>query len=121
MKKIIAALLFTSGLFAQDQVYNVQKYCIDELPFVKGSCDISGNEYSFVFVDAKKKDVVLFIGGQKMQFKIVDVTKDPASTKYKLTNTAGEVAMNINAQSTRMEFLFPERRIYLTTGKSTKL
>ena len=36
---------------AQEQVFNVQKYCVDELPIKKGQCDISGNEYSWVFLD----------------------------------------------------------------------
>jgi hypothetical protein len=55
MKYFIALFLLLSGsMYSQEQVFNVQRYCVDEVPFKSGECDISGNEYSFVFLDEKR-------------------------------------------------------------------
>jgi hypothetical protein len=54
MKYFIALLLLSGSMYCQEQVFNVQRYCVDEVPFKSGECDISGNEYSFVFLDEKR-------------------------------------------------------------------
>ena len=123
MKKIIVLLLLTSGMYAQEQVFNVQRYCIDEQPFKQGECNITGNEYSFVFLDTQKRDVVFFLTATKMKYKIVDsgiFSRDRDFTSYILENEKGQVEMRINQQRTRIEFLYPNNHIYLTVGKSTK-
>jgi hypothetical protein len=43
------------SIYAQEQVFNVQRYCVDEKPFKQGECNISGNEYSFVFLDIQNE------------------------------------------------------------------
>lgn len=123
MKKIIVLLLLTSGLYAQEQVFNVQRYCIDEQPFKQGECNITGNEYSFVFLDTQKRDVVFFLTATKMKYKIVDsgiLPQDRNYTFYTLENENEQVEMRVNQQHTKIEFLYPNNHIYLTVGKSTK-
>ncbi|MDI5950524.1 hypothetical protein [Flavobacterium yafengii] len=123
MKKIIVLLLLTGGMYAQEQVFNVQRYCIDEQPFKQGECNIAGNEYSFVFLDTQKRDVVFFFTTTKMKYKIVDsgiFSRDRNFTFYTLENEKGQVEMRINQQHTKIEFLYPNNHIYLTVGKSTK-
>ncbi len=123
MKKIIVLLLLTSGLYAQEQVFNVQRYCIDEQPFKQGECNITGNEYSFVFLDTQKRDVVFFLTAMKMKYKIVDsgiLPQDRNYTFYTLENENEQVEMRVNQQHTKIEFLYPDNHIYLTVGKSTK-
>lgn len=124
MKKWIVMLFLTGGMFAQEQVFNVQRYCIDEKPFKKGECNLSGNEYSFVFVDTKKKNVVFFLTDKRMEYKILasDVQSPDANyNSYILENKSEKIEMRINKQQTKMEFLYPDSHIYLTIGKSTKL
>jgi hypothetical protein len=116
-------LLLTGGMYAQEQVFNVQRYCIDEQPFKQGECNIAGNEYSFVFLDTQKRDVVFFFTTTKMKYKIVDsgiFSRDRNFTFYTLENEKGQVEMRINQQHTKIEFLYPNNHIYLTVGKSTK-
>ena len=123
MKKIIVLLLLTSGMYAQEQVFNVQRYCIDEQPFKQGECNITGNEYSFVFLDTQKRDVVFFLTATKMKYKIVDsgiLPLDRNYTFYTLENENEQVEMRVNQQHTKIEFLYPDNHIYLTVGKSTK-
>jgi hypothetical protein len=123
MRKIIVLLLLTGGMYAQEQVFNVQRYCIDEQPFKQGECNIAGNEYSFVFLDTQKRDVVFFFTTTKMKYKIVDsgiFSRDRNFTFYTLENEKGQVEMRINQQHTKIEFLYPNNHIYLTVGKSTK-
>lgn len=120
MKKIILMLLLTSGLYAQKQVFNVQHYCIDEKPFAKGQCDIEGNEYSFVFLNQKKKEVVFFLTEIKFIYQIVSSKKTTDQTVYLLKNDSDEVEMRINNKKTKIEFLSPNRHIVLKVGKSTK-
>tara|TARA_R110002110_G_scaffold7536_4_gene38247 strand:+ start:120154 stop:120306 length:153 start_codon:yes stop_codon:yes gene_type:complete len=50
MKYFIALLLLSGSMYSQEQVFNVQRYCVDEVPFKIGECDISGNEYSFLLI-----------------------------------------------------------------------
>jgi len=123
MKKLIALLLITSSMYSQKQVFNVQRYCIDELPFKTNSCDISGNEYSFVFLDSGKQEVVFFLTSQKLKYAITDSkpdTSNPDFTIYGLKNEQGTAVMKINKQKNKIEFLYPDKHIYLTVGKSTK-
>lgn len=123
MKKIIVLLLLSGGMHAQEQVFNVQRYCIDEKPFRQGECNIAGNEYSFVFLDTQKRDVVFFLTATKMKYKIVDsgiVSQDRNYTFYTLENENEQVEMRVNQQHTKIEFLYPNNHIYLTVGKSTK-
>lgn len=123
MKKIIVMLLLTGGMYAQEQVFNVQRYCIDEKPFKQGECNTAGNEYSFVFLDTQKRNVVFFLTASKMKYKIVDsgiFSPDRNYTFYTLENEQGQVEMRVNKQHTRIEFLYPNNHIYLTVGKSTK-
>jgi hypothetical protein len=123
MKKIIVLLLLSGGMYAQEQVFNVQRYCIDEKPFRQGECNIAGNEYSFVFLDTQKRDVVFFLTATKMKYKIVDsgiVSQDRNYTFYTLENENELVEMRVNQQHTKIEFLYPNNHIYLTVGKSTK-
>jgi len=124
MKKLIVMLLLSGSMYAQDHVFNVQRYCIDEIPFKQGECDITGNEYSFVFLDAKNNDVVFFLTDMKMEYKIINsviLASDPDYTSYTLENKTGIIEMKVNKQNTKIEFLFPNNHIYLTVGKSTKL
>jgi hypothetical protein len=124
MKKLILLLLLTTGLYAQEHVYNVQWYCVDEAPFKKGDCDISGNEYSFVFLDTEKEKVVFFFTSQKMEYKIVNTVVgeiNPDFTVYTLEDVKGQIEMRLNKAKTKMEFIYPNYHIYLTTGNSTKL
>ena len=123
MKKIMLLLLLSGGMCAQEQVFNVQRYCIDEQPFKQGECNVSGNEYSFVFLDTQKRDVVFFLTATKMKYKIVDsgiVSQDRNYTFYTLENENEQVEMRVNQQHTKIEFLYPNTHVYLTVGKSTK-
>lgn len=123
MKKLLFMLLLTSGVYAQEQVFNVQQYCVDTKPFKKGQCDLSGNEYSFVFLDIKKKEVVFFFTDTKLKYKIVEShleTINPSITSYTLVNEKGSTEMKINKQKTKIEFIDATNHIYLTVGKSTK-
>lgn len=123
MKKFFLMLLLASGVYAQKQVYNVQSYCVDIKPFKKGECNISGNEYSFVFLDTQKKDVVFFFTNIKLNYKITQTHIDevnPNYTWYILENEKGITEMKINKQKTKIEFLDASNHIYLTVGKSTK-
>lgn len=120
MKKLILMLLLTSGVYAQKQVFNVQQYCIDEKPFTKGECDVTGNEYSFVFLEIQKKEVVFFLTELKFQYQIIDTKADATHTIYTLKNETGETTMKVNNARTKIAFLAPNRNIFLTVGKSTK-
>jgi hypothetical protein len=123
MKYFIMMLLFTGSMFAQERVYNVQSYCVDEKPFRKGQCDISGNEYSFVFLDTKKSEVVFFFTSMKLKYKIVETkvfAPDPNYTFYQLQGAEGAVEMKIHKQQNKIEFIYPNNHIYLTVGASTK-
>jgi hypothetical protein len=124
MKHFISLLLLSGAMYSQEQVFNVQRYCVDETPFRTGECDVSGNEYSFVFLDRKKNDVVFFFTNMKLKYKIMKAvvySPDPNYMLYSLENEKGTVDMKINKQNTKMEFLYPNNHIYLTVGKSTKL
>jgi len=124
MKKLVLMLMFATAMSAQQQVFNVQLYCIDEKPFKKGSCDVKGNEYSFVFLDEKKKEVVFFLTQMKLKYEIVSVNVDegdPNYNAYVLKNENGLIDMRINKQRSKIEFRYPDKHIYLTVGKSTKL
>lgn len=123
MKKLIFMFLLTGSIYAQEQVFNVQRYCVDEKPFKQGECNISGNEYSFVFLDTQKREVVFFLTATKMKYKIINsgvFSLDKNYTTYTLENEQEQVEMRINKQQTRIEFLYPNTRIYLTVGTSTK-
>lgn len=115
-------LSLSFGAVAQEQIYNVQHYCIDNKPLTAYDCDSEGNEYSFVFVDKSKSEVVLFIADNKIKYTIVEELKGKSAEVlgYKLKNAQGLVEMNINQQKTKIEFLEPTRRISLKVGKSTK-
>jgi hypothetical protein len=124
MKKIIGMLLLTGSVYSQEHVFNVQHYCVDEIPFNSGECDISGNQYSFVFLDTQKNDVVFFFTDMKLVYKIINSAVYSSDSNYKLytlENERGQVEMKVNRQNTKMEFLYPNNHIYLTVGKSTKL
>lgn len=115
--------LLTGAMYAQEQVFNVQRYCIDEKPFKQGECNVTGNEYSFVFLNAQKREVVFFLTASKMKYKMVRsgvLSLDRNYTSYLLENEKEQVEMRINKQQTRIEFLYPNNRIYLTVGSSTK-
>lgn len=122
--KYLMFLLFISGYAAaQERVFNVQEYCVDEKPFAKGSCDIKGNEYSFVFLDSAKNDVVFFFTNMKLKYKILEskvYAPDPNYTFYLLKGDSGIVEMKINKQQTKIEFIYPNNHIYLTVGATTK-
>ena len=124
MKKLLFVLLFASAaVSAQKKVYNVQQYCIDEKPFERKTCDIEGNEYSFVFLDESKKEVTLFLSNTKMPFKIkssVVSQADPQYRVYTILDEKGVYEMRLNRQGTKMEFHLPDNRIFLTVGASTK-
>ena len=124
MKKLLFLLLLCGSAYAQKQVYNVQWYCVDEKPFKKGQCDISGNEYSFVFVDNAKKEVVFFFTSMKLKYTIKEIYPDANQkgyTYYVLENETGRTDMRVNITGTKFEFIYPDKVVYLTTGKSTKL
>ena len=124
MKKFLFMLLLTSGAYAQPEVFNVQQYCVDVKPFKKGECDISGNEYSFVFLDIQKKDLTFFFTNNKLKYKITEShieEANPNFTWYNLINEKGSMEMRINKQKTKIEFIDATNHIYLTVGKSTKL
>ncbi len=116
-------LTFSTGLFAQEQIFNVQQYSIDNKPFKTQGYDLTGNEYSFVFVDKSKNEVVLFLSDTQIKYSIEEVNKGTSSTPttYKLRNAEGIVDMSIDKSKTKIEFLEPNRRISLKVGKSTKL
>ncbi|WP_333599866.1 hypothetical protein [Flavobacterium sp.] len=120
MKKVMLLFLLTSGVYAQKQVFNVQQYCIDEKPLQQGECDQSGNEYSFVFLDVKKHEVVFYLTDLKFVYQIIDAKTNAVATTYKLKNDLGETEMKVNKAQTSIEFLNPERHVLLTVGKSTK-
>ena len=116
-------LLLTSGVYAQQEVFNVQRYCVDSKPFKKGNCDITGNEYSFVFLDANKKDVVFFLTDIKIKYKIIASQAEESNSNaisYILENEKGITKMKIYNQKTKIEFIDAFNHIYLTVGKSTK-
>lgn len=124
MKKIVLLLLLTSGLYAQKETFNVQQYCVDVKPFKKGECDISGNEYSFVFLDHAKKQLVFFFTDTKLDYKIVESHIEelhPDYTSFTLENEKNSMTMRMNKQKSKIEFIDASNHIYLTVGKSTKL
>lgn len=127
MKKIFFAVAFVfafATVHAQKQIYNVQWYCVDEKPFKNGQCDVSGNEYSFVFVEPSKKQVAFFFASMKLKYTIVDSykdTNDPNYQYYVLESGNGRTYMRINKAGNKIEFIEPDKVIYLTVGKSTKL
>lgn len=115
-------MLLSAAAYSQPQVYNVQKYCVDQKPFRSGECDLSGNEYSFVFVDKNAKSVVFYFTDTKLSYSIAAVHLDfNGRTLYDLKGTAGASQMTINASQTAIELLDPQNHIYLTVGKSTKM
>lgn len=116
-------LSLSTGLFAQEQIFNVQQYSIDNKPFNTQGYDLTGNEYSFVFVDKAKNEVVLFLSDTQIKYTIEQETKATSSspTTYKLRNAEGIVDMSIDKSKTKIEILEPNRRILLKVGKSTKL
>jgi hypothetical protein len=120
----MAFLLTVAIGHAQHQVYNVQWYCVDEKPFKKGQCDISGNEYSFVFVDNPKKQVTFFFTSMKLKYNITESYQDATDANYHyyvLENEKGRTDMRINKAGNKIEFIEPDKIIYLTAGKTTKL
>ena len=123
MKILLLMLTLSTGLFAQEQIFNVQQYSIDNKPFKTQGYDLTGNEYSFVFVDKSKNEVVLFLSDTQIKYSIEEVNKGTSSTPttYKLRNAEGIVDMSIDKSKTKIEFLEPNRRISLKVGKSTKL
>lgn len=127
MKKLLFAfgfVLMSVASQAQHKVYNVQWYCVDEKPFKKGQCDISGNEYSFVFVDEPKKQVTFFFTSMKLKYAISDSYQDATDADYLyfvLENEKGRTDMRINKAGNKIEFIHPDKVIYLTVGKTTKL
>ncbi len=116
-------LLFTSGMLAQDKIYNVQHYCIDNKPFTAVGCDLSGTEYSFVFIDSGKKEVVLFLSDTKLTYEIVKSESNDSGRiqDYTLRNQEGITEMTVSADKTKIDFIHPQRQITLKVGKSTKL
>ena len=122
MKKLLIMLLLTSGVYAQVEVFNVQHYCVDSKPFRKGDCDIAGNEYSFVYLDTKKKDVVFFLTDIEIKYKIIAsyVEVSPNAMSYTLENEKGITKMKVYKQKRKIEFIDAFNHIYLTVGKSTK-
>lgn len=120
MKNLLVLLLFSVGMFAQPTVFNVQKYCVDNKPFKSGECDISGNEYSFVFLDAKAKSVVFFFTDTKLKYEIVSATTNSSGTNYSLKSATDIVQMHINKAKNNIEFLYPNMKIHLVVGASTK-
>jgi len=126
MKKLLFSLIFLTALAAQaqKQIYNVQWYCVDQKPFKKGQCDLSGNEYSFVFVDPAKKQVAFFFSDMKLKYNIADSYADATDANYRyyvLENQNGRTDMRINKAGNKIEFIEPDKVIYLTVGKTTKL
>lgn len=115
--------MFASGVYAQKEVFNVQHYCVDVKPFKKGQCDISGNEYSFVFLDTQKKELTFFFTNTKLKYKITEShieQPNPNFTWYNLVNEKGNMEMRINKQKTKIEFIDATNHIYLKVGRSTK-
>jgi hypothetical protein len=121
MKSVLIMLLLTTGIYAQEQVFNVQQYCIDEKPLRNGECDTKGNEYSFVFLDVKKGEVILFMSDLKFVYQITATKKDSNDTLYALKNGVSHAEMRLNGTKTKIEFLQPSRHIKLIVGKTTKL
>jgi hypothetical protein len=127
MKKLFftMAVAFTFAIgHAQKQIYNVQWYCVDQKPFKKGQCDISGNEYSFVFIDVAKKQVAFYFTEMKLKYTITDSyqdTTDPTYRYYILENENGRTDMRVSKTGDKIEFIEPDKVIYLTVGKTTKL
>ncbi len=119
MMKLFFMLILGPALFAQQQVYNVQKYCIDEKPIVANQCDITGNEYSFVFIDTAKMEVTLFLSTNKFKYQIVETKKQSGTAVFNLKDDSGSATMTIRNEKT-IEFIQPDRRIKLTVGSSTK-
>ncbi|MFE3848675.1 hypothetical protein ACFX5D_11945 [Flavobacterium sp. LB3P45] len=116
-EKKIGMRLLTGSVYNQEHVFNVQHYCVDELSFNSGECDISGNEYSFVFLDTQKNSVVFFFTDKKLSYKIINsavYSPYPDYTLYTLENKQGQVEMKVNKQNTKMEFLYLNNHIYLT-------
>ena len=123
MKILLLMLSLSTGLFAQEQIFNVQQYSIDNKPFKTQGYDLTGNIYSFVFVDKSKNEVVLFLSDTQIKYTIEEEIKGTSTTptSYKLRNADGVVEMSINKSKTKIEFLEANRRISLKVGKSTKL
>lgn len=121
MKTILLFFWLTTLVYAQKQVFNVQQYCIDEKPLHQGDCDIKGNAYSFVFLDVKRSEVILFLSDIKFEYQIIASKKDANDLLYALKKGVSHAEMRLSADRTKIEFLQPGRHIKLTIGKSTKL
>ncbi len=125
MKNLLLSLLLLISLSAsaQSKVYNVQKYCVDELPFKKGECDLSGTEYSFVFVDSAQNKIGIQIAQQKLNFTILSSAVDPKTKEllYELKNPQGLAKLRISPNSKTIELIEARNRILLYFGASTKM
>ncbi len=122
MKNLFLLLLFCAGMYAQPTVFNVQKYCIDNKPFKANTCDVSGNEYSFVFLDAKNKSVVFFFTDTKLKYQIASFsTNNLGSTVYVLKENDNNVEMTINKLKNKIDFAYSNMEIHLVVGSSTKM
>jgi hypothetical protein len=123
MKILWLVLLFAVPLVAQQKVYNIQEYCIDKAPFKNGKCDQRGNDYSWVFIDENKKEVSLFLSQTKLQYAITYMGQHATERDfilYTLTNAEGSIDMKINKGGDKIVFIYPNYRIFLKAGKSTK-
>jgi hypothetical protein len=124
MRKLVMALMLmiVCVAHAQKTVYNVQNYCIDEYPLRAGSCDQAGTEYSFVFVDIAKGDVTLFLADNKLKYQVLKQVESANNrmATYLIEDKSGKGQMSINSQGKKIIFEFPQRRITLKTGASTR-
>ena len=65
MKKIVLLLLLSGSMYAQKQVYNVQRYCIDEQPFLpKCPCCKTGNLHRIAVFD-QRGPPAWYLGGSQ--------------------------------------------------------
>jgi hypothetical protein len=107
MKYFIALLLLSGSMYCQEQVFNVQRYCVDEVPL---RLEIFQEMNIRLCSRQKKNDVVFFFTNMKLKYKIMkSVVYAPDSNYilYSLENEKGTVDMKINKQNTKMEFYIP--------------
>lgn len=76
-------LLVSSTAFSQ--LYNVDSYCVDEIPFEAGTCDIYGEEYSTIELDLDNNKVAVFFGEELVEYEVKSIEWNGENQYHKYT------------------------------------
>jgi hypothetical protein len=70
MKYFIALLLLSGSMYCQEQVFNVQRYCVDEVPLRLENAIFQEMNIRLCS-STEKNDVVFFFTNMKLKYKIM--------------------------------------------------